>query len=264
MAWIREKQLSRNQIVSITQAESETEAGNQIIVLVYRKKPIYPGSLPCDTVQFFEYDLSLTWDQLLQQGLSSFEQNQGIDIMGFSRTAKNLGSAHAQVLWYSREQGAHGIPSFHEIKRSDGAIKTLAEQVRDWLNAYVAPHQLLSITIHEDEHPNTNSGVVRAIITHTAGANPTRLADGPAKGTLPAGGVYTLHTFMGESNDSWTSVFDQATGKINQIGGQEGFSVTCANWSKNDGRFVAVYNWQAIYEAQLTELLRPAGCCTIF
>jgi hypothetical protein len=60
--------------------------------------------------------------------------------------------------------------------------------VNEWLNTFIAPHQLVSVSFHEEMHPN-NSGQIGAIITHTAGVQPKRLSE-TIGGALPAGGLY--------------------------------------------------------------------------
>ena len=61
------------------------------------------------------------------------------------------------------------------LNRNDGNWEALSEQVRQWLNEYVPPHHLVSISFYEEQHPNVNMQI-NAIITHRGGANPVPLA----------------------------------------------------------------------------------------
>ena len=131
------------------------------------------------------------------------------------------------------------------------------------MNQYVAPHLLVGITAHEDQHPN-HTKVVRVIVFHKAGVNPVKLSESAAKKNVPSEGLYTLFTAEGDYNKSWETLIGEAERIINNRGGQEGFAITSLNTSENDGRVIAIYSWFGIYEAQIEEDLRPAGCCTIF
>lgn len=148
------------------------------------------------------------------------------------------------------------------INRGDGNWEQLASDVQAFLNTYIAPHQFISVTFHEESHPNT-SRCVAAVVCHTAGANPGRLADSPARDAVPMAGIYTMSTF----SDADTNVIaNKALACINARGGQEGHAVTTANDSQNNEVFAAVYSWSPILEQQLVDGLRPTGCagCTIF
>ena len=61
------------------------------------------------------------------------------------------------------------------INRSDGDWDGLANNVKEFLNDFIAPHQLVSITLFEESHPNS-TGMIGALVTHTAGAVPLRLS----------------------------------------------------------------------------------------
>jgi hypothetical protein len=127
---------------------------------------------------------------------------------------------------------------------------------------YVAPHQLCGVTLHEDDHPNTEEDTVRAVITHHAGPVPTKLSEGPAKDAIQ-GQLYTVYTV---ESDSWEVTLGDATTLINNKGASEGFCVAAANKTAGDKRFAAVFHWNSLFQHQLEEQMRPAGCagCNIF
>jgi hypothetical protein len=128
MKWIQEQQLCRDQIVSITAAEEQIEEGDQTLFLVYRTKSTKEGSLPANVV-YFEFDYSLDWDSLLTQGRSVISKNGNVEVLGFSRTAKNFGQSNSQVMWFIRDGAYHFAPQLHEIRRTDGNLAMLAEDV---------------------------------------------------------------------------------------------------------------------------------------
>ena len=84
-------------------------------------------------------------------------------------------------------------------------MSVLLEQAKEWLNEYIAPHQLVSITVHEDSHPNVTK-TVRCIIAHRAGASPMKLKESPAAKDLPLKGLYTLYTTKGGADKTWEEI----------------------------------------------------------
>ena len=118
----------------------------------------------------------------------------------------------------------------------------------------------MSVTFHEDAHPN-NSLMVNAVITHTAGPNPSKLSETAASAKLPTSGLYTKKLLRADTTEQ---VVAQAVAAINAKGGQEGHVVTTTNDSGSQDIVCCVYSWGAIWEAQLLEQMRPAGCCSIF
>jgi len=192
----------------------------------------------------------------------------GADVLSLTRSPKQIGDARNQSVWYSREATSGGAVAsapvgFREFTRQDGDVMGVLEDARVWMDTHLAPHLLVSLTVHEDAHPNETQAV-RALVAHKAGANPPMLRDTAAAKTVPAAGLYTLTVRRGSQNDSWESVTQSALEEVNRIGGQEGHALTSTNLSEDDGRLIAVYSWARLYEAQIEEELRPAGCCTIF
>jgi len=123
-----------------------------------------------------------------------------------------------QSLWYTNEQVLQA-PSSKLLNRGDGDWEGLANNVKEWLNDFVAPHQLVNICLFEESHPNS-TGMIGALITHTAGGNPMRLNLTPAARCLPTSGIYKLDCVRGEET---AMVTKQATTIMNARGGQEGY-----------------------------------------
>lgn len=147
----------------------------------------------------------------------------------------------------------------HGISRQDGDWASLSTQVLDWLNTHVAPHLLVSVSFHEDSHPN-NSGKIHAKIAHRSGDGVRPLAEMGA--TSQRGKLYSVQMARHEQTNESVR---QAVAQINQRGGQEGHVVSTTNDSRNQDIVCISYSWAAIVEHQLEEELRPTGCaCTIF
>ena len=55
-------------------------------------------------------------------------------------------------MWYTKGSNAFGTPSFKIISREDGDWTALTNEMKDWLNKYVSPHMLISVSIYQDAH----------------------------------------------------------------------------------------------------------------
>ena len=187
--WIRENEIRRNQIIAITSNETDIEDGDNVLSIFYRKKSIVSDALPLDNIQFDAFNSQESWDSQLSR-VNTFCAEGRVDIVSVSRTPKNVGGARCQTAWYTNEPGNAQTSSF-VLSRFDNDWNALASEVHTFLNEYVAPHQLISVSLHEEAHPNT-SGKISAIVTHTAGTTPVKLSLSSASSALPTTGLYTL------------------------------------------------------------------------
>ena len=147
------------------------------------------------------------------------------------------------------------------LTRNDGNWVELVTEVRDWLDKFIPPHMLISVSLFEDAHENVGKGI-NACIAHSAGSNLTELAGNEVTNV---GCIYDLSVIAGSGE--WEDMFGEAKAKINEKGGQEGHLVAATNDSSNDGGVVIVLSWSTGKEETLKEVMRPAegGCgCTIF
>lgn len=106
------------------------------------------------------------------------------------------------------------------------------------------PHALINITFFEEAHPN-ESGKINAIVTHRIQGELVKLPKSAAGSAIPVGGVYTLDTFEGDSNDM---ICPQMMEQMNRRGGQEGHLAAITNNSDEDKIFGAVFSWSSILE----------------
>lgn len=78
------------------------------------------------------------------------------------------------IMWYSNESG--GPYTFTTLRETDGDWDRLIREAHSFLNKYIAPHQLISVSFFEAQHPNvSNDRAVYAKIVHTAGDSPVEL-----------------------------------------------------------------------------------------
>lgn len=103
----------------------------------------------------------------------------GKDLIHLVQTPKNIGGGHNQFMWFAKGSNAAGTPGFEILKRDDGNWAELANEVRDWLNKYVPPHMLVSVSLYHDRHEEGEKGI-NACITHCAGSNPEDLTENEA------------------------------------------------------------------------------------
>jgi len=256
--WLAEKELKRSQIVSITMNETEIEEGDNMLTIFYRENPVAADAEVPLVLKHTHFKRSDPWDKLMTEA----DKQRNCDIISFTHSAKNIGSCHNQFMFFVKGSNENGTPVFKLLKRDDGNWIDLVNEVRDWCNKYIPPHALISISLYEDEHPNEGKGI-NACITHTAGKDPQPLGDDIMKEA--AGNIYDLQIISGSGE--WEAMFDEAKGKINGKGGQEGHLVASCNDSSNDGGVVIVLSWGYLFQDNMKELTRPSGCmeqCTIF
>ena len=62
------------------------------------------------------------------------------------------------------------------LRRTDGKWTELLNETKDWLNKYISPHNLISISLFEDVHEMFESQGINVCITHTEGKNPNLIS----------------------------------------------------------------------------------------
>ena len=186
----------------------------------------------------------------------------GNDVMGLIHSPKNIGECRNQFMFFTKGSSPFGTPCFKVLRKEEGQWPDLCNEVKDYCNQHIPPHNLISISLYEDAHPNDGGGI-NACITHTAGANPAPISDKAQE--VAAGPIYEIQVIT--ETGEWEDMFGAARDRINQLGGQEGHLVASTNDSSVDGGVIIVLSWKHILQANMMELDRPAGCmeqCTIF
>jgi hypothetical protein len=155
--WIIANDLKREQIVAISSNESGPVDGDAILTVIYRRQSD-PTMQSLSNLQYHLISSVQEWDQLYA---SAFELSaiKNSDIISLTYTARNLGQINIQVFWYlpesddkRRENPSQGYTFKHFTSKSgyQGAI----DQATGYLNQWVAPHKLVSVSAFEDDHPN--------------------------------------------------------------------------------------------------------------
>merc|ERR1719469_864575 len=153
-AFIRNRELRRNQIVSLSShethiaVEDDPDADNELL-LFYRENSILTGEAPLDNIQVGQFDNQDSW-MTLYNDANAFQTPafRLPNTLAIVRTPKAVGNARIQSFWYTSE--ATDVQTFTElITRRDGNWEGHANDVKEYLNDFIAPHQLVSITLFE-------------------------------------------------------------------------------------------------------------------
>ena len=163
-----------------------------------------------------------------------------VDVLSVIHSPKSIGNCQNQFVWYTNGPNQCDLKW---IKRQDGNWSALFLELRDWLNAYVAPHQLVSVSIFEEAHPNRHKGI-NAVIAHTAGKDPTPLLS-KVKG-LPARGLYVLQVVTGSLN--WHKQFNEAKEKMNGLHGYDAHVMSSTNDSTEQTAILITLSWMRDWE----------------
>jgi hypothetical protein len=92
-----------------------------------------------------------TWDEIYDKDLKA-QANLKSNVVALTHTARNIGQINVEILWYIPSQSSHE----YTAKRfeSHSTIEEVTNQAAQYLNEFVAPHMLNSISIFEEDHPN--------------------------------------------------------------------------------------------------------------
>lgn len=276
--FIRQQELTRDQIVGITTQETQIDHGENWIALFYRSQPIKEGSLPFDEIQFKKLDSMTKWDLQGKQLLKFLNEDAGsCQTVAVTHTPRNVMDLRHSMVWYSKSAPAK--VSVKYLKNENGDWRALIQSASKFLNEYIAPHQLVHVDFFEDLHPNkTVDGdlLIYCTIVHTAGDDPQKIEDKKNE-NMPAK-FYTHVVYDSDySGESIETPYNEAVTHMNVKGWDQGhvvagFNVSAAESASEDDQFygaikVVVFSWQRIYEEQMVDVLRPNSCmdnCTIF
>lgn len=192
--------------------ETECEEGDQLLTVFYRKAPIEEGELCFEDLKFEAFNQNHSWKKHLVEADS---KRRGVDVVSLTHSPKNIGGSQNQYMWYAKGSNAAGTPSFKTLTRGDGNWKELIEvDLRDWLNKFVPPHMLISISLYQDSHPDTDAeteagpNACNVCITHAAGSNPQDLTGNEA--IKDSSAIYDINTISGSGE--WDDMFEEALG----------------------------------------------------
>ena len=189
-------------------------------------------------------------------------KKQGKSLIHLIHSPKNIGSNKIQSMWYTAKDKSEDA-EFKILQRDDGDWDTLIREVNSWLNNFIPPHALISISLFEDAHPNEGKGI-NACITHSAGSNPKDLNENEATNVGP---LYDVDVVSEDSE--WEDMFNEAVDRINERGDEvlESHIIASTNNSSTEGGKIAIFSWSLDDAEALTDPVRPTDCtcsCTLF
>ena len=151
--------------------ETEIEEGDNVLTVFYRKDSITPNDVPLVDLAFHHFSQQRKWPDLEKDAQS---QMRGVSPISLIQTAKNIGGAHNQFLFYTKGSDPNGAATTKTLRREDGDWASVISETKNYLNKFIPPHNLISVSFYEDEHENTGKGI-NACITHTAGDSPAEI-----------------------------------------------------------------------------------------
>lgn len=139
---------------------------------------------------------------------------------------------------------------------SSASWADFAKEVHGWINNFVAPHQLVSISATHDKHPKATKKMVT--IVHKAGAVEREVSKANESEEN-----FKMFVHNGPKTELWDEVYKNVLVKA-VTDGNDKLVVASANDASNDDKVVIVFSYNKIAADNLEERMRPTGCCTIF
>lgn len=147
----------------------------------------------------------------------------------------------------------------------DGDFRKIANKGLDWMNKYIRPHQLVTVSMFQMDCDDENSKDVLFSIGHTAGEEPEPLEE-IASMENQTDGLYTLEFLTANEDGIWKTHNGKVVEYMNGKGDDVGFKVFSANFKFNseEAKVVGVISWNRFIELSLQEVRSPGCCCNIF
>lgn len=121
-----------------------------------------------EEIKVASFENNLTWSELTQKARNKFSNR--VETIALAHTPRDIGDSNIQLIFY-HECYNKQLYSRHFRATSWDEVRT---QAVNFLDQYIAPHQLISVSLFEDTHPN-HSQHYNVIVSHTAGESPAAL-----------------------------------------------------------------------------------------
>lgn len=165
-----EHELSKEQIISITTNETGVEDADNVVAVFYRSLPP-KNSLPITQFQKKIYNNDKSWSELIEE----LKAESAKEIISVCQTPKSVGGKRQQALCFSSTPKVEQTYLFKGLTSSaqGEGFPSFVLAVTDWLNKNVAPHQLVSVSLFENDHPNDKTGEIHSTIAYKEGPLPS-------------------------------------------------------------------------------------------
>lgn len=251
--FISEHELKRDQIVAISINETKITDGDSAVLLVYRKQSNDPTATPFAQFQYKNYGVNSNWNGLQDLVNEDFKLDTQ-DVLSLQQCAKSVGNKKNQVLFFSPAQKVEDVYVSKQLfAPKETSWSAFAAEIVQWLNEFVAPHQLISITLTEDSHPVATKKI--ATIVHTGPVEDKKIPETEKPN-------FVLTVTEEKAGSTWDEALKNSVGAINK-NGADGLHLTAVN-SDADTKIVFTLSYDSNVAQLLKAQMRPTGCCTIF
>lgn len=198
---------------------------------------------------------TVEWDKQYQEFREILAHN--CEVVALTHTPRNIGQINIQILFYLPTGGRSDYTAKHfQTKGQD--LSLVLDQAMLYLNTFIQPHNLVSFSVFEDDHPCPDK-FYHVVVLHKGG-EPTAPF---ARSEEIRGDVYRLETR--QSQDGWErQIYEVCMGIENRGVSEHKFLISTYNYSDDDRQAVAVLQWSKVYEDLLTDASRGGCSCLIF
>lgn len=110
-------------------------------------------------------------------------------------------------MFYTPCNSANELYRVETISRTDGNWEALSQDIAQWMEKNVAPHQLVSVSICEHRHPNTDKKIM-GVVTHCAPPDQPPITYESQ--------IYTCKAHFTEKKGGWAAAYNGVVTHINQ------------------------------------------------
>ncbi len=169
--------------MSISGQETSCENGDAMLIIVYRSEQD-PSMTSLDTLKYNLTKNVKDWDHHFQKDCQIASSHA--DVIAYTNTPRNIGQMNISILWYIENKNvSNSVKVKHLTKK--GHLKELLNDALAYLNTYIQPHHLISFSVFEEDHPNSDGTFNVAIMHKGSDSQPFE-----RKGDI-IGNIYELH-----------------------------------------------------------------------
>lgn len=129
------------------------------------------------------------------------------------------------------------------------------QDLNQWVNQHLYPHQVHSFAVYEDEHLESNDKVMATVYFKGAANSSLTLPDNIS--------TPIFKTEVNVMRGPWDGAYEWAANRVRQLGLRESRTIPAtANKENENQKVVAVLSWERSVEDSLN--VRNGGCCTVF
>lgn len=168
--WATDKDLRREQIISISANETTTVDADAVLTVIFKKMQEPDMTTPLSGLQYHLIKNTVDWDVQYQEFTQILAQP--CEVVALTHTARNIGQINIQILFYLPGRGGRNTyTAKHFETKGQDDISLVLDQALLYVNTYVTPQNLVSFSVFEDDHPCPNK-FYHVVVLHK-GAEPT-------------------------------------------------------------------------------------------